>query len=187
MKNLIIVISILLTLLLSGCANKKMTLAKNCECLTDYNGDYYGEKKDGIRHGQGEMIWTDGLIYKGEWQDGEPHGQGRITDTDGSFFDGEYKFGKLDGQGSTIHVSGNKYIGGYKDGKLHGQGTYTTSKGNIVKGEWKDNKMLNGTLSSPDGVKFVGKFKDMKPWNVMVYDKDGKIIGKVVNGEKIKP
>ena len=47
--------------------------------------------------------------------------------------------------------------------------------------------MLNGTLSSPDGVKFVGKFKDMKPWNVIVYDKDGKIIGKVVNGEKIKP
>ena len=95
-----------------------MTLAKNCECLTDYNGDYYGEKKDGIRHGQGEMIWTDGLIYKGEWQDGEPHGQGRITDTDGSFFDGEYKFGKLDGQGSAIYVNGSKYIGEYKDGNI---------------------------------------------------------------------
>ena len=88
-KKLIILICILLTSLLSGCVNKKVTLAESCVCLmqyqTDYNGDYYGEKKDGIRHGQGEMIWTDGLIYKGEWQNGEPHGQGRITDTAGSY------------------------------------------------------------------------------------------------------
>ncbi len=38
MKNLIIVIHILLTLLLVGCADK---------------GVYVGEKKDGKRHGQG--------------------------------------------------------------------------------------------------------------------------------------
>ena len=60
-------------------------------------------------------------------------------------------------------------------------------KGNILKGEWKDNKLLNGTLSSPNGIKYVGEMKDMKPWNGIIYDKDGKIIEKVVNGEKIKP
>ena len=48
---------------------KKVTPAESCRCLmqyqTDYNGDYYGEEKDGLRHGQGTMIWTDGLEYKG--------------------------------------------------------------------------------------------------------------------------
>ena len=77
MKNFIIGICILLTLFLSGCA-------KNYIGLTDkgYDGLYFGEKKDGIRHGQGEMIWTDGTVYKGEWQNWEPHGQGKITDPD---------------------------------------------------------------------------------------------------------
>ena len=68
MKNIrtfLILLSIIL--FLYGCVKQ---VAESCVCLmqyqTDYNGDYYGEKKDGIRHGQGEMIWTDGLIYKGE-------------------------------------------------------------------------------------------------------------------------
>ena len=47
--------------------------------------------------------------------------------------------------------------------------------------------MLNGTLSSPDGTKYVGEMKDNKPWNGIIYYKDGKITEKVVNGEKIKP
>ena len=47
--------------------------------------------------------------------------------------------------------------------------------------------MLNGTLSSPDGTKYVGEMKDNKPWNGIIYDKYGKIKAKIVNGEKIKP
>jgi len=51
MKNLIIVIHILLILLLVGCADK---------------GVYVGEKKDGKRHGQGELTFSDGRKYE-EW------------------------------------------------------------------------------------------------------------------------
>ena len=47
MKNFIIVISILLTVLLVGCAEK---------------GEYVGEKKDGKRHGQGTVTWSDGRM-----------------------------------------------------------------------------------------------------------------------------
>ena len=53
MKNLIIVIHILLTLLLVGCADK---------------GVYVGEKKDGIRHGQGTLTFSDGSSYEGEYR-----------------------------------------------------------------------------------------------------------------------
>ena len=47
---------------------------------------------------------------------------------------------------------------------MHGQGTYTADKGN----------------------KFVGEMKDNKTWNGIIYDKNGKILGKVVNRKKIK-
>ena len=54
MKNLIIVIHIFSTLLLVGCADK---------------GVYVGEKKDGKRHGQGTLTFSDGSSYEGEYRD----------------------------------------------------------------------------------------------------------------------
>ena len=41
-----------------------------------------------------------------------------------------------------------------------------------------------GTLTSPDGRKSVGEFKEDQPWNSIEYDKDGNIIGKLVDGLK---
>ena len=111
------------------------------------------------------MIWTKGEKFKGEQQNGKPHGKGRLTLTDKRFYDGEFKFGKLDGQGSSIINEGHKYIGEFKDGKMHGQGTFTNVFGN----------------------KFVGEMKDNMRWNGVYNYKDGKIIAKFVNGEKIKP
>ena len=47
-----------------------------------------------------------------------------------------------------------------KSNKKHGQGTYTLTDGNRFEGEWKDGK----------------------PWNLTIYNKNGNIIGKWVNG-----
>ena len=59
-----------------------------------------------------------------------------------------------------LYPNGDKYVGEFKDGKRDGQGTY----------------------SVPDGGETIGEFKE-NPWNTIHYDKDGNIIGKVVNGE----
>ena len=59
---------------------------------------------------------------------------------------------------------GGCYEGEYKDGKYHGQGTW------FAKGVWK-------------GQKYVGEYKDGKEWNGKLYDKNGTIIGKYVNGK----
>jgi len=43
-----------------------------------------------------------------------------------------------------------------------------------------------GTFTYPSGGKFVGGWKEEKPWNGTYYDKDENIIGKFVNGVKQK-
>ena len=67
-----------------------------------------------------------------------------------------------DGQGTYIYPNGEKYVGDWKNGKYHGHGTYTFS----------------------DGGKGIGDFREDNPWNITEYDKNGNIIGKIVNGEQ---
>ena len=55
------------------------------------------------------------------------------------------------------------YVGERENGKYHGQ----------------------GTLTFRDGDKYVGEYKDEKPWNGTYYDKDGNIKGKFVDGKEI--
>ena len=63
-----------------------------------------------------------------------------------------------------IWENGSRYVGEWKDGKKHGQGTYISGKG------------------EGEGDKYVGEWKDGERWNGTLYDKEGKIIGKFMNG-----
>ena len=140
MKNLIIVIHILLTLLLVGCADK---------------GVYVGEKKDGKRHGQGTLTFSDGSSYEGEYRNDKRHGQGTLTKPNGDKYVGEFKDGEMTGQGTYTHSDGSSYEGEWKDGKQDGQGTYTWSDGKKYVGEWKEGyKTGQGTFSTSFGYKF---------------------------------
>ena len=79
------------------------------------------------------------------------------------------------------------YIGEFKNGKKHGQGTYTFTSGEKYVGEFKDGTWEGqGTFTFSDGRKGVGEFRNDRPWNIIDYDKDGKIIGRYVNGEYIE-
>ena len=98
--------------------------------------------------------------YKGQVENGEPNGQGTYTNPDGEKYVGEWKDGEKHGQGTYTYHHGFRYVGEWKDNKKHGKGTYTLTDGNRFEGEWKDGK----------------------PWNLIIYDKNGKIIGKWVNG-----
>ena len=69
------------------------------------------------------------------------------------------------GQRTETYNDGDKYVGEFKDGIPNGKGTYTFGKG-----EW-------------EGDKYVGEWKDGKPWNGKVYNKNGNITKKYVNGE----
>jgi len=79
-------------------------------------------------------------------------------------YTGDVKNGKPNGLGFFITPSGEKYVGSWKNGEYHGE----------------------GTLTLPDGKKYVGEYNEYREWNVMVYDKNGNIIEKWVNGKWIK-
>ena len=123
---------------------------------------YDGEKKDGKPHGQGTNTYPSGSVYVGELKDGLISGQGVYTWADGDKYKGDWKDGKQHGHGTFTNTSGEKYVGEYKDGLKHGQGTFTLSV----------------------GTKFVGDWKDHKPWNGIIYDKNGNIVVKYVNGKR---
>jgi hypothetical protein len=75
----------------------------------DYDGGTYtGKLRNGVRHGEGVLTWSDGKKYVGEFKGGKFHGQGTLSASDG-----------------------RKYVGEWTDGKRHGHGTQYEKKGNV--------------------------------------------------------
>ena len=120
---------------------------------------FSSEKKE-----QRNFTFPNGAKYKGELKEGIPNGQGTSTFRDGGKYVGEFRDGLLNGQGTFTWSNGNKYVGEFKDGLLNGQGISTLF----------------------DGRKYVGQFKDGKRWNGIIFDKEGNIIGKWLNGVEQK-
>jgi len=122
---------------------------------------YVGELKDGIPNGKGTTTFSSGYKYVGVFKNGVPNGLGTETLPDGSKYVGEFKDIKKHGKGKWNSFYGEEYIGDWKDGIFHGRGKFTFTN---------------------EGM-FVGKFKDGDMWNGTLYDKNGNIIGKIVNGK----
>ena len=121
--------------------------------------------------------------YEGEIRNGKPNGFGILIWFDGRKYVGNFKDEEMDGQGMFIFSSGDKYEGEFKEGKKHGHGTYTFHEGSKYEGEYKDGEYHGqGTFTFTDGSKYEGEWKDGKPWNLTIYDKNGNIISKRVNG-----
>ncbi len=89
--------------------------------------------------------------------------------------------------GTLTEPNGIKYEGEWKEGIPHGKGTKTFPDGRKYVGEWMDGRPNGqGTKTYSDGSKFVGFWKDGVRWSGTIYDKNGNIKGKYVNGEWIK-
>ena len=147
---------------------------------------YKGEITNGKPNGFGVLTYPyGGKSVVGEWKNGKEWNT-KHTKNDGTLI-GRLE-GKENGQVifSTFH-DGGKYVGEWKNGKQNGQGTETIPNVGKYVGEWRNGKTNGqGTLTFPDGSMYVGELKDDKRWNGTIYDKNGNIKYKLVNGKRIK-
>ena len=157
-----------------------------------WEGDkYVGEFKEGKKHGHGKYTYSNGDKYEGEYENGLKNGQGTITYGKGEFegdkYEGEFKGNKFHGQGKYTYSNGDKYEGQYENGLKNGLGTYTWNNGNKYVGKYTNGEIDGqGTYAFKSGRKGIGEFRKAKPWNVVSYDKNGKIEDEWVEGIKLK-
>ena len=69
--------------------------------------------------------------------------------------------------------------------KIDQTGIYIFPCGGTYVGGWyKNQESGRGTWAHPLGARYVGEFKDGKPWNGTEHDKDGNVIEEFVKGVK---
>ena len=159
---------------------KKLTGNKMFEMVKEECERILGKVETGVKKRQkGVLFFREGNSGFGWYEDGD--------EKKDRWYVGEIENGEPNGQGISTSPDGHKYVGEFKNGNEHGQGTYTFEKGKYegfkYVGEWKDGTQQGqGTDSLPDGSNYVGEWKDGERWNGTLYDKEGKIIGKFMNG-----
>ena len=180
--------------------------------LTSQGGfKYVGIFKNGKKNGTGTFTWPDGGKYKGEWKDGKFHGQGSFTFSDKNIGVGEFRKNKP--WNISTYDKDGKIIWQMKHGiRVEKENILKIEQGILFRdtplAKWlQSGKMWfssgdvgtqakyegdisagfpegHGTLTFPSGSEYTGDFREGKPWNVITYDKNGKISYKFVNGKR---
>jgi hypothetical protein len=154
---------------------------------TNEKGDKYeGEFLNGKYHGYGRYIFKNGEIYEGYFANGKKHGKGKEIFTDGSVYEGElfennrqgkgiftigdwkyvgdFKNHVREGKGILYYPNGSIYDGEFRNNVKSGTGVIKSiQKNNVVitgSGKFKDDKLTEGTVTSSDGSKYSGFFKN---------------------------
>ena len=125
-------------------------------------GDYKGELKDNMPHGQGRMVYQTGVIFEGEWKDGWEC-RGIYTHPGKFVYEGEMEGGIAHGQGKLTFANGGYYEGGHKKGAYHGIGIFFYADKNDPdkrrEGEWKnDTRYGKGKITLKEGSAISGFF-----------------------------
>ncbi|KAK9540865.1 hypothetical protein VZT92_003286 [Zoarces viviparus] len=99
------------------------------------NGEeYHGEWKEGkadpltltrLRHGLGQLTFSDGTCYTGQFENGLFSGCGVLVFPDGSRYEGEFVQGKFQGAGVFARFDGMRFEGEFKSGCVDGYGALT--------------------------------------------------------------
>ena len=112
---------------------------------------YIGEIKNKQPNGIGVAIYNNGVAirYAGSFLNGLYHGKGTMILSDGSFLSGEWKNGKLNGKGANLTNNGNFYSGNFLDGKKEGKGYMLYKDNGILQGEWKADQFNGRSIFIP--------------------------------------
>ncbi|KAG7235973.1 hypothetical protein INR49_001691 [Caranx melampygus] len=113
-----------------------------------------GPDNRGLRHGLGQLTFSDGTCYTGQFENGLFNGCGILVFPDSSrhFQAGEYKL-KDDSQSElSVLLSVEQYEGEFVQGKFQGAGVFTRFDGMRFEGEFKGGCVDGyGVLTFVDG------------------------------------
>lgn len=118
------------------------------------NGDVYeGDISNGMRHGNGRIVYRDGTSFEGEWVNDKIGAKGIYIDAKANKYTGDFLNGQRTGRGTlTGSLTGDvtgfwKYEGNFRDGEVHGYAVFNLESSDGVKiyreGQW-NNGELNG-------------------------------------------
>lgn len=138
---------------------------------------FIGELIDGIRHGKGVLLTTEGWLIKGEIKNGQGVGTLIVdyTTEQGERYFGQVKNGKRNGFGILTAIDKDFYAGDFANGKPNGPGIYKGKQGDRYTGDFADGKPNGfGTSIDPDGNVVQGRFVNGEPvGTVLVTEPDG--------------
>lgn len=143
-----------------------------------YNGPYneYGEK-----HGEGELIWSNGDVFRGHFNNDLREGHGLLVfgvsmnraAADKGEYLGDWHEDKMHGEGYRRYPNGDVYKGKYHAGKRQGLGCFYYANGDAYWGEWEANYMHGtGRYYYGTGLRFEGTFVRNKRFGVGKVEKD---------------
>ena len=99
-------------------------------------GSYYGNWENGLRHGEGVMIYQNEDIYSGQWKSGKKDGQGTYIFKDtGMKYVGTFKNGMLV-KGKWIYPNATYFEGNFDNNQPKGHGSWHFENGNVVAGDY---------------------------------------------------
>ena len=122
-------------------------------------GKYLGQLVSGVRHGQGSVIWPNGVRYVGGFNNGLFAGYGQLTMPSGQEYQGEFDLGLPAGAGRLTDSAGGVFVGTFRNGVLDGQGKFDNGNGSVYEGEFKNNTFDGqGKYLTPGSV-YQGEFR----------------------------
>mmetsp|Transcript_15588 Transcript_15588/g.38440 ORF Transcript_15588/g.38440 Transcript_15588/m.38440 type:complete len:387 (-) Transcript_15588:290-1450(-) len=99
-----------------------------------------------------------------------PHGIGRMEyHLQSRFYDGEWNMGHWHGYGTIRNAFGDIYRGQVVNDLREGNGKLEYADGRTFEGLFKSDDAVKGTLTFPDGAKYIGELNDGKRHGVGIY------------------
>lgn len=131
--------------------------------------------------GYGLMVYDDKSAYLGDFKNGVSHGSGVYIDSEGTKTVGSFENDKISGYVNMYMTNGNRYFGMFWNGAANGYGTLIYSDGTMYYGDFRDNSFDGeGVLYNLEtGEKKSGVFKNGE----LLAQKDEKDF-KLIYGEK---
>ena len=123
-------------------------------------GRFNGPLVEGIREGQGALLWSNGDRYEGMFVNGLRRGHGIMREATGRYYEGSWAFSMRDGKGKEVFPNGDQYTGDFKRDKFHGEGVLETQGGKYTGAFANGYKDGKGAMHFKNGARYDGEWKE---------------------------